>query len=56
MIQKKISRLELLNEFEWNFSKYLGLIAGFTWTMQNNNQPPSYFITISYKDPLSWVI
>jgi len=51
-----LSRLELLNEFEWNFSKHIGLIAGFTWTIQNNNQPPSYFITISYKDPLSWTI
>ena len=51
-----LSRLELLNECEWSFSKYLGLIAGFTWTIQNNNKPPSYFITISYKDPLSWTI
>ena len=51
-----LSRLELLNELEWSFSKHLGLIAGFTWTMQNNNKPPTYFITISYKDPLSWTI
>ena len=51
-----LSRLELLNEYEWIFSKHLGLIAGFTWTIQNNNKPPSYFITISYKDPLSWTI
>ena len=51
-----LSRLELLNEYEWSFSKHLGLIAGFTWTIQNNNKPPSYFITISYKDPLSWTI
>ena len=51
-----LSRLELLNECEWSFSKHLGLIAGFTWTIQNNNKPPSYFITISYKDPLSWTI
>ncbi len=51
-----LSRLELLNEYEWSFSKHLGLIAGFTRTMQNNNSPPSYFITISYKDPLSWDI
>ena len=51
-----LSRLELLNECEYNFSKHLGLIAGFTWTIQNNNKPPSYFITISYKDPLSWTI
>ena len=51
-----LSRLELLNECEWSFSKHLGLIAGFIWTIQNNNKPPSYFITISYKDPLSWTI
>ena len=52
----ELSRLELLNELEWSFSKHLGLIAGFAWTMQNNNKPPSYFITISYKDHLSWAI
>ena len=51
-----LSRLELLNEYEWGFSKHLGLIACLTWTNQNNNKPPSYFITISYKDPLSWTI
>lgn len=51
-----LSRLELLNEYEWSFSKHLGLIAGFTRTIQNNNSPPSYFITISYKDPLNWDI
>lgn len=51
-----LSRLELLNEFEWGFSKQIDLIAGFTWTIQKNNKSPSCFITISYKDPLSWVI
>ena len=51
-----LSRLELLNEYEWSFSEHLGLIAGFTRTMQNNNNPPFYFITISYKDPLNWDI
>ena len=51
-----LSRLELLNEYEWGLTKHLGLIAGFTWTIQNNNKPLSYFITISYEDPLSWTI
>ena len=51
-----LSRLELLNKFKWSFSKHLGLIAGFTRTIQNNNNPPSYFITLSCKDPLSWAI
>ena len=51
-----LSRLEFLNEFEWVFSKRLGLLMGLNWTMQKNRTSSSYFITISYKGPLSWVI
>ena len=51
-----LSRLELLNEFEWVFSKKLSMLVGMTWTMQKTKKSSSYFITISYKGPLSWVI
>mgnify|MGYP001162411390 FL=1 len=56
LYNKNLSRLELLNEFEWVFSKKLSMLVGMTWTMQKNKRSSSYFLTISYKGPLGWVI
>jgi len=56
LYNENLSRLELLKEFEWVFSKKLSMLAGMTWTIQKNKRSSSYFITISYKGPLNWVI
>ena len=56
LFNENLSRLELLKEFEWVFSKKLSMLAGMTWTIQKNKRSSSYFITISYKGPLNWVI
>ncbi len=56
LYNENLSRLELLKEFEWVFSKKLSMLAGMTWAIQKNKRSSSYFITISYKGPLNWVI
>jgi len=56
LYNKNLSRLELLNGFEWVFSKKLSMLGGMTWTMQKNQRSSSYFLTILYKGPLSWII
>ncbi len=49
-----LSRLQVLNEIEWEFTRKFGVIAGMTWDIQEGESEPSLFLTFSFNNPLSW--
>ena len=49
-----LSRLQIINELQWAINNKLGLMAGFTWDIQEEDSDPSIFLTISFINPLYW--
>ena len=49
-----LSRLQILSELKWAINNKLGLMAGFTWDIQEEDSDPSIFLTISFINPLYW--
>ena len=51
-----LSRFQILAESQWNIKKRIGIITGFTCDAYNKEPSYSFFLTISFCDPINWKI
>ena len=51
-----LSRFQILAESQWNLKKRIGIITGFTCDIHDNEPNYSFFLTISFSDPIGWRI
>ena len=51
-----LSRFQILAESQWNLKKRIGIITGFTCDVHDNEPSYSFFLTISFSDPINWKI
>ena len=51
-----LSRFQILAESQWNLKKRIGIITGFTCDIHDNEPNYSFFLTISFSDPINWKI
>ena len=51
-----LSRFQILAESQWNIKKRIGIITGFTCDAHNKEPSYSFFLTISFCDPINWKI
>ena len=51
-----LSRFQILAESQWNLKKRIGIITCFTCDIHDNEPNYSFFLTISFSDPINWKI
>tara|TARA_Y100000591_G_scaffold57703_1_gene46127 strand:- start:1573 stop:2280 length:708 start_codon:yes stop_codon:yes gene_type:complete len=51
-----LSRFQILAESQRNLKKRIGIITGFTCDIHDNEPNYSFFLTISFSDPIGWRI
>ena len=51
-----LSRFQILAESQWNLKKRIGIVTGFTYDIHDNDPNSSFFLTISFSDPINWKI
>ena len=51
-----LSRFQILAESQWNLNKRIGIITGFTCDAYNKEPSYTFFLTISFCDPINWKI
>ena len=51
-----LSRFQILAESQRNLKKRIGIITGFTCDIHDNEPNYSFFLTISFSDPINWRI